>query len=121
MAIGCLSTVKQFAAKYPAWTEAALRDLIFKSKPRHSSRGIIPGNGLASAIIRIGQKILIDDERWFELLRSLSQENEGGIDAGKTVAHHSTCTRTHRMPRGERLTKEYKPTSRQRLNKRVVR
>jgi len=58
-----VATVAQTAAAYPVFTQAALRDLIFKATDRFNSRGDrIPGNGLAEAgaIIRIGRKVLID-------------------------------------------------------------
>ncbi|MBK6278513.1 MAG: hypothetical protein IPF57_10500 [Gammaproteobacteria bacterium] len=58
-----VATVAQAAAAYPAFSHAALRDLIFKSEDRFNSRGDrIKGNGLADAgaIIRIGRKVLID-------------------------------------------------------------
>lgn len=60
-------TVGQFAKRNLAFSEAALRNLIFKADPRHSTRGEIPGNGLieAGAIIRIGRKVLLDEERFF--------------------------------------------------------
>ena len=61
-----LYTVSQFRRVEPSNTEAAIRNLIFKSKARHSSRGSIPGNGLqeAGAIIRVGRKVLIDRPKW---------------------------------------------------------
>lgn len=58
-----LATVAQVAATYPVFTQAALRDLIFKAADRFNSKGDrIPGNGLAEAgaIKRIGRKVLID-------------------------------------------------------------
>ncbi|CAL94482.1 DUF6462 family protein [Azoarcus olearius] len=58
-----VATVEQTAAIYPVFSQAALRDLIFKAHDRVNSRGDrIPGNGLAEAgaIIRIGRKVLID-------------------------------------------------------------
>lgn len=60
-------TVRQFSRRNPAFTEAALRNLIFKAEPRQSSRGPIPGNGLteAGALIRIGRKVLIDETAFF--------------------------------------------------------
>lgn len=60
-------TVKQFSGRNPAWSEPALRNLIFKADTRHSSRGEIPGNGLieAGAIVRIGRKVLIDEDAFF--------------------------------------------------------
>jgi hypothetical protein len=66
-----LYTVTQFPNAYPAFTEAALRNLLFKAERRHSSNGEIPGNGLveAGAIVRIGRKVLIDEDRFFDWVR----------------------------------------------------
>lgn len=58
-----VATVAQVAAAYPVFSQASLRDLIFKAGDRFSSKGDrIPGNGLAEAgaIIRIGRKVLVD-------------------------------------------------------------
>ena len=59
--IPTLYTVEQFATMQPAFTPAALRNLIFKAEARYSSKGKIPGNGLleCGAVIRIGRKVLI--------------------------------------------------------------
>ena len=56
-----LYTVEQFAQVEPSFTTPALRNLIFKSQARHSSEGVIPGNGLvqSGAVVRLGRKILI--------------------------------------------------------------
>jgi hypothetical protein len=71
-----LHTVAQFPVAHPAFTEAALRNLIFRAETRHSSRGEISGNGLAEAgaIVRIGRKVLIDEDRFFDWVR---QQNGG--------------------------------------------
>lgn len=64
-------SVNQFSKKYPAFTKSSLRTLIFNSKVHHRSTGeIIPNNGLeaAGAILRIGSKILIHEERFFKWL-----------------------------------------------------
>lgn len=63
-----LFTVKQFSIRNPAFTEASLRALIFNSKPRHSTSGVISGNGLDEAIVRIGRKLLIDEEKFYAWL-----------------------------------------------------
>lgn len=58
-----VATVAQLAAAYPVFSQAAIRDLIFKAADRFNSKGDrIPGNGLAEAgaILRVGRKILID-------------------------------------------------------------
>lgn len=67
-----LYTVEQFSAAEPAYSPAALRNLIFKAEPRHSSMGEIPGNGLieCGAIIRRGRKVLIHRERFLEWVQS---------------------------------------------------
>lgn len=63
-----LYTVVQFEKAQPAFTSPALRNLIFRAEPRHSSRGQIPGNGLleCGAIVRIGRKVLIHEQRFLE-------------------------------------------------------
>lgn len=61
-----LYTVRQFAEAEPAFSEAAIRNLLFKSESRQSSKGELMGNGLAQsgAIVRIGRKILIDRQKF---------------------------------------------------------
>lgn len=64
-------TVEQFAPRNPAFTAPALRNLIFKAEPRLNADGeTVPGNGLieAGAILRIGRKVLIHEQRFFEWL-----------------------------------------------------
>ena len=70
-----LHTVKLFSGKHPAFTEAALRNLIFKAEARYSTKGLIPGNGLiaAGAIVRIGRKVLIDENLFFQWVRNQSE------------------------------------------------
>ena len=67
-----LFTVEQFSVRQPAFTEPALRNLVFKAEPRQSSIGIIPGNGLieCGAIIRLGRKVLIDEAQFLEWVRT---------------------------------------------------
>jgi hypothetical protein len=63
-----LFTVQQFAERRPAWSPPALRSLILNAKDRLSSRGErIGGNGLAEAgaIVRVGRRVLIDEEAFF--------------------------------------------------------
>lgn len=61
-------TVEQFSQRNPAFTPAALRNLIFKADERQSTKGTIPGNGLieAGAIVRVGRKVLIVESRFFD-------------------------------------------------------
>lgn len=60
-------TVSQFAERNPAFTEAAVRSMVFSAEQRKSSLGTIPANGLleAGAIVRIGRKVLIHEPRFF--------------------------------------------------------
>lgn len=55
-------SVAQFTHKHPAYPVGTLRDLIFFSKPRDGR----PGNGFEDAFLRLGRKVLIDEERFFE-------------------------------------------------------
>lgn len=64
-------TVAQMAAKYPAWSENSLRALIFASKDRvaalrKGTQNIIPGNGLAAAIRRVGRRVLINEKEFLD-------------------------------------------------------
>jgi hypothetical protein len=70
-------TVSQFSEANPAFTESAIRNLIFKAEERQSSRETIPGNGLieSGAIVRLGRKVLINETRFFEWLES---QQKGG-------------------------------------------
>ncbi len=56
-----LLTVKQFANKHPAFSEASLRYHIFHEKT----------NGLGIAIKRVGRKILIQEEAFFNWIEGL--------------------------------------------------
>jgi hypothetical protein len=58
-----LLTVRQFAERYPAWTERSLRALIFAAEDRVASRGrVIRGNGLreCGALVNCGRRVLLD-------------------------------------------------------------
>lgn len=63
-----LFTVAQFSERFPAFTQAAIRALVLNSGERVNSRGErIPGNGLAEAgaIIRVGRRVLLDEQAFF--------------------------------------------------------
>jgi len=53
-------TVKLLAQVEPSFSEAAIRNQVFKAESRKSSQGIIPGNGLEKHIRRVGKKVLIN-------------------------------------------------------------
>lgn len=60
-----LLSVNQFAEKHSAFTKSGLRALIFNEKQ----------NGLANAgaIVRIGRKVLIDEQKFFAWLEAHNQ------------------------------------------------
>ena len=73
-------TVAQMAVKHPAWSENSLRALIFASKDRvgavrRGTQNIIPGNGLAVAIRRVGRRVLINETAFLEWV-----ERHGSVD-----------------------------------------
>lgn len=63
-------TVAQFSKRNSAFTEPAIRNLVFKADARESTLGPVSGNGLieCGAIVRLGRKVLIHEERFFEWL-----------------------------------------------------
>lgn len=65
-------TVRQFNQRNPAFSEAAIRNMVFKADDRQSTKGTIKGNGLieAGAIVRLGRKVLIDEARFFEWIEA---------------------------------------------------
>ena len=68
-------TVGLFCERNPSFSQPAMRNLIWKAEERYSSKGEIPGNGLleAGAILRVGRKVLIDEERFFEWVRKQNE------------------------------------------------
>jgi hypothetical protein len=75
-AIPVLSPVKQFSQRYPAFTEAAMRAIVFNADDRPSTQGTIPGNGFAPAIVRLGRRVLIDEAKFFDIIRA--KQSQGG-------------------------------------------
>src|SRR5512135_1395360 len=72
-----LFTVKQFSERRPAWTPPALRNLILNAEDRVNSRGErIRGNGLieAGAIVRVGRRVLIDEQAFFYWIAEQQKE-----------------------------------------------
>ena len=53
-----LATVKQFCQHYPAFTPGSLRWLLFHRQE----------NGLQRAVVRVGRRILIDEDKFFTWL-----------------------------------------------------
>lgn len=75
-----LRTLKQFAERYPAWTEASQRALVYASEDRVASGGrVIKGNGLAEAgaIVRVGRRVLIDERAFFRWIAAQQKHRRG--------------------------------------------
>jgi hypothetical protein len=69
-----LFTLPKFAERHSNFlTLAAITNQVFKAKPRLSTKGEIPGNGMeeAGAIVRINGRVLIDEDRYFSWVDSL--------------------------------------------------
>lgn len=60
------STVRQFCKRHPAFTEGGIRHQIFHEKT----------NGLAEsgAVVRMGRKVLINEEKFFHWLDEQNKE-----------------------------------------------
>lgn len=63
-------TVNLLSKEVPAFSPAAIRNLVFKSADRKTSKGIIKGNGLAPHIRRIGAKVLINHQGFLSWIDS---------------------------------------------------
>lgn len=63
-----LLTVKQFAAKHAAFSEASLRYHIFHEET----------NGLSSVLLRVGRKILIKEEAFFDWVEEQQSTSKCG-------------------------------------------
>jgi len=76
-----LFTVQQMLGleKYAWASNSFLRHAIYQADDRAASNGdIVPGNGLAPAIVRLGRKVLIDTDefdRWVEGHRMASRSS----------------------------------------------
>jgi hypothetical protein len=62
-----LMKISKFSSKYESFSESALRHYIFNADR----------NGFSKAIKRIGRKVLIDEEEFFNWIEQ--QQNKGGV------------------------------------------
>ena len=76
-------TIKQFVEKYPAFSEASLRYLIFESKPRKSTKGEVAGNGMDVALRRVGRRIYIVPPAFFAWVDGINARRSTPIEATK--------------------------------------
>ena len=63
-----LFSLAKFAERHASFlTLSAITNQVHRAKPRQSSLGEIPGNGLeeAGAIVRVNGRVLIDEDRYF--------------------------------------------------------
>lgn len=70
-----LLSVAQLVEAHPYLTPGGVRADIFGAEIRHTTKGIVPGNGLAPAIIRKGRRVLIDEIGYLTWVRT------GRVDA----------------------------------------
>lgn len=66
-----LFTLPKFAEKHSDFTTlSAITNQVFKANPRHSNKGVIPGNGMLEfgVIVRNGRRVLIDADAYFRWL-----------------------------------------------------
>jgi hypothetical protein len=63
-------TLQQIAERHPAFTERTLRHWIYNSRPRPASicgrRVLIPGNGFERVMVKIGNRIYINEPALLE-------------------------------------------------------
>jgi hypothetical protein len=64
-----LATVPQFSQKHPAFTIGSLRWLLFHRET----------NGLNKAVVKIGRRVLIDEDRFFDWVNEQSGRGEGAL------------------------------------------
>ena len=72
-------TLMKFAERHSSFlTLSALTNQKFKSESRKSSRGEIPGNGLAEfgAFFTIGRRVLVDEDAYFRWLDAQNKVSE---------------------------------------------
>lgn len=84
-----LFMLKRFAERHSNFTTlSALTNQVFKAKSRHSSKGEIAGNGMLEfgVIVRIGRKIVIDEDAYFSWLDALQKS------MGTMMPNHSHGT-----------------------------
>ena len=73
-----LLTVRQHAQRYGYLTEAALRDLIFRSSARVLRGKRVPPNGLAAAFHHRGRRVYVDPLMLRKLIADVSAEARNG-------------------------------------------
>lgn len=67
--VPALLTVRQFAAKHSAFSQGSLRWLIFKAASPESDADHEHNSALNDALVRVGRRVLIDEQKFFNWLR----------------------------------------------------
>ena len=71
-----LKTFRQFISAHPWATLGTLRAQRHYSKPRKNSKGEdLPVNGFDEAFVEIGGRVLINEDKYFEIV---DQQNQQG-------------------------------------------
>lgn len=73
-------SVKLLAEAEEAFTESAIRNYVFNAAPRKTSKGVIPGNGLAQHIRRVGSKVLINHGGFLDWIEGHAYPINGSPD-----------------------------------------
>jgi hypothetical protein len=68
-----LRTVQQFSDANPAFSASSIRHLIFQHAPRNKNNPY-SDHALQHAVIRIGRRVLIDEEPFLNALRGLNND-----------------------------------------------
>jgi hypothetical protein len=78
-----LFTFRQFAERHPAFSVSSLRWLRFRSAPvKRTRRGNggevevenLAPNGFAAAFVEVGGRVLLDEQRFFEIIAQQNSE-----------------------------------------------
>lgn len=76
-----LHTIRQFAERFPAWSAASLRALIYAAQDRTASGGrVIRSNGLeaSGAVVRLSSRVLLDETKFFQWLAEQQRARRNG-------------------------------------------
>lgn len=77
-----LYTLKNFAKRHASFTTlSGLTNQVFDAKPRLSTKGVIPGNGMeeAGAIVRVNGRVLIDEDGYFRWIDAVNAKRVEGL------------------------------------------
>ena len=73
-------TVRQFAQRNQAFSEPSMRSMIYDASPNKFNKGKVNGLIEAGAIIRIGHKVIINEDRFFAWVTAQQVERNKDSD-----------------------------------------